>query len=217
MFQVVPSGSMPMFPRLIGCPAHWIPQLIDLSAEAIQFVTGPWAGNGQTNQRSSDGQTDEWSSAGQTNRWSSRAKSSNCEEGVNWPVVKCWSTDQWSSDGQTDQWSSYGQTDLWSSGNETDRTLWPTIDHWYVWPSIKALLCDNLTLGSNEPGEHRVPPIPSFLAVSSCHLLLGRPVDLFPLLGCHSVQRLVHLLSFILAHCSAHLHFPFSVYSIMSI
>ena len=36
---------------------------------------------------------------------------------------------------------------------------------------------------------------PSFLAMSSCHLLLGRPLDLFPLLGCHSVQRLVHLLS----------------------
>ena len=70
-------------PRLIGSPAHWIPQLIGLSLEAIQFVTGPWAGNGQTNQRSSDGQTDEWSSAGQTNRWSSRAKSSNCEAGVN--------------------------------------------------------------------------------------------------------------------------------------
>ena len=86
------------------------------------------------NQRSSDGQTDEWSSAGQTNRWSSRAKSSNCEAGVKRPVVKCWSTDQWSSDGQTDQWSSYGQTDLWSSGNETDRALWPTIDHWYVRP-----------------------------------------------------------------------------------
>ena len=41
-----------------------------------------------------------------------------------------------------------------------------------------------------------VPPI---FAMSSCHLLHGRPLDLFPLLGCHSVQRLVHLLSFILA------------------
>ena len=45
--------------------------------------------------------------------------------------------------------------------------------------------------------------------MSSCHLLLGRPLDLFPLLGCHSVQRLVHLLSFILAICPAHLHFCF--------
>ena len=45
--------------------AHWIPQLIGLSAEAIQFVTGPWAGNGQINQRSSDGQTDEWLTGGQ--------------------------------------------------------------------------------------------------------------------------------------------------------
>ena len=39
--------------------------------------------------------------------------------------------------------------------------------------------------------------VPSFLVKSSCHLLLGHPLDLFPLLGCHSVQRLVHLLSFI--------------------
>ena len=27
--------------------------------------------------------------------------------------------------------------------------------------------------------------------MSSCHLLLGRPLDLFPLLGCHSVHRFV--------------------------
>ena len=47
--------------------------------------------------------------------------------------------------------------------------------------------------------------------------LHGRPLDLFPLLGCHSVQRLVHLLSFILAICPTHLHFCFSVYSVMSI
>ena len=46
--------------------------------------------------------------------------------------------------------------------------------------------------------------VPSFLAVSSCDLLLGRPLDLFHLLGCHSVQRLVHPLSFILAICPAH-------------
>ena len=37
--------------------------------------------------------------------------------------------------------------------------------------------------------------------------------DPFPVLGCHSVQRLVHPLSFILAVCPAHLHFCFSVYS----
>ena len=53
--------------------------------------------------------------------------------------------------------------------------------------------------------------------MSSCHLLLGCPLDLFPLLGCCSVQRLVLLLSFILAMCPAHLHFCFGVYSIMSI
>ena len=51
----------------------------------------------------------------------------------------------------------------------------------------------------------------------SCHLLLGRPLDLFSLIGCHSVaQHLVHLLSFILVTCPAHLHFCFSVYSLMS-
>ena len=63
-------------------------------------------------------------------------------------------------------------------------------------------------------------PVPGgslFLAMSSCHLLHGRPLDLFPLLGCHSVQHMVNLLSFILAICPAHLHFCFSVYSIMSI
>ena len=49
--------------------------------------------------------------------------------------------------------------------------------------------------------------------MSSCHLLLGRPLDLFPLLGCHSVQCFVHLLSFILAISPAHLHFCSSVYS----
>ena len=51
----------------------------------------------------------------------------------------------------------------------------------------------------------------------SCHLLLGRPLDLFPLLGCYSVQHLVRLVSLILALCLAHLHLCFSVYSIMSI
>ena len=53
--------------------------------------------------------------------------------------------------------------------------------------------------------------------MSSCHLLLGRPLDLFPLLGCHFVQRVVHLLSFILAICPAHLHFCFSVSFIMTV
>ena len=59
--------------------------------------------------------------------------------------------------------------------------------------------------------------VPSSLAMSSCHFLLGRPLDLFRLLGCHSVQRLVHLLSFILAICPTHLHFCFSVYSKMAV
>ena len=52
----------------------------------------------------------------------------------------------------------------------------------------------------------------SSLAMSSCHLLLGRPLDLFPLLCCHSVQRLVHLVSFFLAICPAHFHFCFNVF-----
>ena len=52
--------------------------------------------------------------------------------------------------------------------------------------------------------------------MSSCGLLLGRPLDVFPLLSCHSVQRLVYQLSFILAMCPAHIHFCFSVFSIMS-
>ena len=38
--------------------------------------------------------------------------------------------------------------------------------------------------------------VPSFLAMLFCHLLLGHPLDLFPLLCCLSVQRLVHLLPF---------------------
>ena len=37
------------------------------------------------------------------------------------------------------------------------------------------------------------------------------------LFGCHSVQCLVHLLSFILAVSPAHLHFCFSVYGMVSI
>ena len=40
--------------------------------------------------------------------------------------------------------------------------------------------------------------------------VLGRPFDLFPLLGCHSVQRLVNLLSFILAMCPSYLNFCLS-------
>ena len=59
--------------------------------------------------------------------------------------------------------------------------------------------------------------VPSFLVMSSCHLLLGRPLDLFPLLGCHSVQRLVYPLSISLGICQASLHFCFSVYSMMSV
>ena len=59
--------------------------------------------------------------------------------------------------------------------------------------------------------------VPSFFAMSSCHLLPGHPLDLFPLLSCHSVGRLVHLSSSILAMCPAHFHFCFRVYSIMSI
>ena len=58
-----------------------------------------------------------------------------------------------------------------------------------------------------------VPPF----AMPSCHLLLGCPHDLFLFLGCHSVQRLVHLSSFILAICLAHFQLCFSVYCIMSI
>ena len=56
---------------------------------------------------------------------------------------------------------------------------------------------------------------PPFLAMSSCHLLHGRPFDLFPLLGYHSVQRLVRLLSFILAICPAHLHFCVGVFYVV--
>ena len=48
---------------------------------------------------------------------------------------------------------------------------------------------------------------PSFLAMSFRHLPLGRPLDLSPLLDCYSVQRLVHLSSFIFAICPARLHF----------
>ena len=53
--------------------------------------------------------------------------------------------------------------------------------------------------------------------MSSCRLLLGCPLDLFPLLGCHSVQHLVHQSSFILVIWPAHFHFCFSVYSMISV
>ena len=56
----------------------------------------------------------------------------------------------------------------------------------------------------------------SFSVMSSCHRLLGCPLDLFPLLCCHSVHRLVHLLSFNLSVWPAHFHFCFSVYSMIS-
>ena len=60
------------------------------------------------------------------------------------------------------------------------------------------------------------PDVPSF-TMSSCHLLLGHLLDLFPLPGYHSEQRVAHLLSLILTLCPAHFHFCFSVYSMMSI
>ena len=59
--------------------------------------------------------------------------------------------------------------------------------------------------------------LPFFFAMSSCHLLVGHPLDLFPPPGFHSVQGLVHLLSFIFAVCPAHFHFCVSMHSIESI
>ena len=50
--------------------------------------------------------------------------------------------------------------------------------------------------------------------MSSDHLLLGRPLYLCPLLRCDSVQCIMHLLSFILAICRAHLHVCISVCSV---
>ena len=58
---------------------------------------------------------------------------------------------------------------------------------------------------------------PSLLCRLAIFCLVVLLISSLDLLGCHSVQRLVHLLSFILAICRAHLHFCFSVYSIMSI
>ena len=62
----------------------------------------------------------------------------------------------------------------------------------------------------------QIQVVPSFSVMSSCHLLLGRPLGLFPLLGCHSVHRFVHLVSSSLAIWPAHFHFYFSVYSMIS-
>ena len=79
-------------------------------------------------------------------------------------------------------------------------------------PSINALHC---SLSIAFPGQLQV--VPSFCAMSSCHLPLGRPLDLFPLLGYHSVQCLVHLWSFILDICPAPFHFCSSVCFTISI
>ena len=56
-----------------------------------------------------------------------------------------------------------------------------------------------------------------FLCYVILHFLLNPPLDFFPLLACHSAQRLVHLLSCIPAICVAHFYFCFSVYSIMTV
>ena len=54
-----------------------------------------------------------------------------------------------------------------------------------------------------------------------CYVVLSSSawssLDLFPLFGCHSVQRLDHLLSIVLAICPANFHFCFGVYLITSI
>ena len=52
--------------------------------------------------------------------------------------------------------------------------------------------------------------------MSSLHLVGGLPLYLFPVLGCHSVHLLVHLLSCVLARCPAHFHFNFSTFSTIS-
>ena len=62
-----------------------------------------------------------------------------------------------------------------------------------------------------------VTPRVTPFAMSPCHSLHGRPLDLYPLLDCHSVQHLVYLLSVILATYPVHFHLCFSVYSITSI
>ena len=53
---------------------------------------------------------------------------------------------------------------------------------------LSPRLCPS-TAGRSPPSVSSIVPcllLSSFLAMSSCHLLFGRPLDLFPLLGCHS-------------------------------
>ena len=57
---------------------------------------------------------------------------------------------------------------------------------------------------------------PSHRWISSLHLLLGLPLDLFPSLTCHSVHLIVHLLSFMRATCPAHFHFSLVISSMIS-
>ena len=86
---------------------------------------------------------------------------------------------------------------------------------WWLWWSLALLW--SITLGCLHAAvAFLIQVVPSFSVMSSCHLLLGRPLVLFPLLGCYSVHRLVHLLSFNLAIWPAHFHFCFSVYSMIS-
>ena len=49
----------------------------------------------------------------------------------------------------------------------------------------------------------------NLLTMSSSHLIFGRALSLSPSSGIHSVIRLVHLLSVILATCPAQHHFSF--------
>ena len=99
-----------------------------------------------------------------------------------------------------------------------------------LWVRIgpSSLLVSHISLGFVHPLQnvalHQCPPsssvaflfqvVPSFLAMSSCHLLLGRSLDppLNPLL----VATLCTYCT-ILAICPAHFYFCFSVYSIMPI
>ena len=93
-----------------------------------------------------------------------------------------------------------------------------------------TLLIYRLRLGYVHPlhdvALHQCLPLSSVCCLPNpgCSLLLcyvvlpysaWSPLDLFPLLGCQSVQRLVHLLSFILAIWPANFHVCFSVYSMM--
>ena len=52
--------------------------------------------------------------------------------------------------------------------------------------------------------------------MSSHHLRLGLPLDLFPFLTCRSVVLIVHLLSFMRATWPAHFHFAFVIISMTS-